>query len=252
MQIMKRMFFLLGLCGLVSLVSCASGMDEIQPKEESGVEADSIPNISGVAEDTVPHAYIPMLIPGNQWTELIVGSNPVHPTTHINIIELGNDTIVEGIKYTQLIEYYNRVLPSLDDTSVYISYIREDITNQQIFHKFDGWPEELLYDFQLHVGDVVGDSYYPYYVDAIDFIDIGGISRKKITLYPTLEEEPYQDFDRLEWIEGIGRLNDGILCGMQMPGAGAWVTLTSFSQNGAVVYPESATGIPQISLSRRK
>ncbi|GHT04954.1 hypothetical protein AGMMS49525_11810 [Bacteroidia bacterium] len=230
---MKRMLFIVGLFGLMS---CASGMDEFQTKKEASVEADSIPNISGVAEDTVPHAYIPMLIPGNQWIERVQYRPSI---SRHQIIELGNDTIIEGIKYTQLMEY-NRELPPLGDTSVYISYIREDITNQQIFHKFDGWPEELLYDFQVQVGDVVGED-EPVQVQKIDFVEIGSILRKRITL----------SYDII-YIEGIGRLKDGLICGMQDFGVGVRITLVSFSQNGVVVYPESATGIPQISLSRRK
>ncbi|GHT04532.1 hypothetical protein AGMMS49525_10990 [Bacteroidia bacterium] len=99
---MKRMLFIIGLFGLVS---CASGMDEFQTKEDPSVAADSIPNISGVAEDTVPHAYIPMLIPCNRWTELIkIITFP--PNFHNRIIELGNDTIIEGVKYTELLETY--------------------------------------------------------------------------------------------------------------------------------------------------
>ncbi|GHT01491.1 hypothetical protein AGMMS49525_02330 [Bacteroidia bacterium] len=218
-------------------------MDEIQAKKEAGVGADSIPNIFGVAEDTVPHAYIPMLIPGNQWTELIV-INPMNPYTSSSyniVIELGNDTIIEGVKYTQMIEYSNRVLPSLGDTSVYISYIREDTTTQKVFYLY-GEEEELLYDFQLQVGDSVDYSYYRERVEKVDFVEIGGILRKRITLA----------YDTANYIEGIGCLDGGLVSGLRGYGAGSRTTLVSFSQNGVQVYPKAATGIPQISLSRRK
>ncbi|GHT04959.1 hypothetical protein AGMMS49525_11820 [Bacteroidia bacterium] len=244
---MKRMLFIIGLFGLVS---CASGMDEFQAKKEASVEADSIPNISDVAEDTVPHAYIPMLIPGNQWIERIDG-NPMspYPSTHINIIELGNDTIIEGVKYTQFIEYHNRVLPSLGNTYVYISHIREDTTSQKVFY-LDGYgEEELLYDFQLQVGDIIGEEYFEHSVETIDFINIGGISRKRMILHPIHED--YHDTD-VVWIEGIGCLEYGLISGSRGPVVGSRTTLTSFSQNGVQVYPESSTGIPQISLSRRQ
>ncbi|GHT04536.1 hypothetical protein AGMMS49525_11000 [Bacteroidia bacterium] len=90
------------------------------------------------------------------------------------------------------------------------------------------------------MGDVVGEE-YPARIKKIDSVEIGGILRKRITL--SLD---------MVYIEGIGSLEGGLLNGVQSPLPGAKATLVSFSQNGVQVYPKSATGIPQISVSRRK
>ena len=61
-----------------------------------------------------------------------------------------------------------------------------------------------LYTFSLSVGDKLNGCYHDCYVSNIDSIELGGVSRKRIT-YRDSDCEYCQDCD--QWIEGMGSIN---------------------------------------------
>ncbi|NOU46105.1 MAG: T9SS type A sorting domain-containing protein [Bacteroidales bacterium] len=121
-------------------------------------------------------------------------------------------------------------------TTVYYNYsyglIRQE--NKKMFYKNGTLPEELLYDFDLHVGDTLPDTYghigyySTVYVIGIDSMMIGDGYRKVFIL----------DGEQVDWqnklIEGVG-FESGLL--EMFPGFELGSYLDCFALNDTVYYP---------------
>jgi len=187
--------------------------------------------------------YIPLLKQGNQWNELVQNFS-VHPDGHFqitHITKIGNDTIINGIRYYEL-------LTARDEfSSIWTSngYIRECIVSRSVYYKpIANESEILLYDFSLQVGDEVlsYDFIFPtrrhnvlIRVEAIDYVLIGEKLRKRMNVRVT---DLSRDFFRNHvWIEGIGNM-DGFLrstFGTPIAGGGP-ISLLCFFQNDELIY----------------
>ncbi len=127
-----------------------------------------------------------------------------------DIYELGKDTIVDGFKYREVLfggdtvcSAYSYVAPVWRG-----DLIRDDTLNKEIFILDIGNNvEQLLYDFNLNVGDTIPNGYGSVksagiIVTRIDSILLeNGTYRKRFKLNCTLNDEYY---DTLALIEGIG------------------------------------------------
>ncbi len=119
--------------------------------------------------------------------------------------------------------------------------IREDTLTQRVYYTiFDGWPEGLIYDFSLEVGDTVqvvnlllADA-EPMVCDSIDMVNINGSLKKRLFLR-IAENEPGNTCEI--WIESIGS-NFGIMnSGYGAAGyAGGTFNLLCCSQNGNTIW----------------
>lgn len=70
-------------------------------------------------------------------------------------IRLGmfGDTLIEGIQYNKIYSLVDTTYNPNPDRSVYFCGLREE--NKSIYIKFEGRDEEILYDFNLEIGDSI-------------------------------------------------------------------------------------------------
>lgn len=158
-------------------------------------------------------------------------------------IEIANDTLINLVSYHTLktfyIESFSTGICGSPGGPVYIyrGAIRQDTSLKKVFIvPPDSSNEELLYDFNLTVGDTVRGFLEPYpnlavsdVVFSIDSILIGSQHRKIWYFDPN---------HNIAMIEGIGWT-----FGLTEPSPhtidGSGFNITCFSQNGVTLYPDS-------------
>lgn len=146
-------------------------------------------------------AYQEMLKPGNKWNVLFFeipmcgGGGFVYTTT----LELTGDTVIESKSYKKM----RGVLLTEDWTkmqyrdTICAASLREDVQEQKVYVRYPGKDEELLYNFNVKVGDtvkVMSDYTYVYglldktirFVSEIDSFTFAGIKGRKITISDSL------------------------------------------------------------------
>jgi len=155
----------------------------------------------------------------------------------------GNDTVIASRSYHKIMIPFAINISSVPCGSYvpvgYQGAIRQDTTTEKVyFVEQYSTTEQLLYDFNLHVGDTLkyGISkwapcaQYPDTVTTIDSILIGNTYRKQFTF------SGYMSYYQL--IEGIGSTN-GLLelpCPSRIEEG---LRLNCFQQNGITLYPDS-------------
>lgn len=121
----------------------------------------------------------------------------------------------------------------------YRAALREDTVNQKIYVRRDAsYPEALIYDYTLQVGDTLPMEMnwytYPYiglYVTAIDTITtFDGVQRR---IWYLDFDEPFVGWPQI--IEGIG-LTSGLSTGYIKPYWEGWNELLCFSIDGEVIW----------------
>jgi len=173
--------------------------------------------------------YYPIVQENNEWSTLIViqtGSYPWDTTYWTERHKLSGDTIIENQTYKKVYKTSEEFPLNWD----YWGGIREE--NKKVWRLgTNNYPESLIYDFNLNVGDTIWlYEYDPMIVDSIGYKPINDENRKHIYFsypgYPSLTEL---------WIEGIGS-NRGIL----VPGTGTVVGgrfwFLCMKENGDVIY----------------
>jgi hypothetical protein len=181
--------------------------------------------------------YEPIIQEGNEWHTLDVIVNPGFPPNHhysTLIHWISDDTLVDGIRYTKVLETRNG-----EGTPRLAALLREENGN---VWKRESSTDLLLYDFTAQVGDTVrfGDFAESFVVDSISFEQIGGVDRKKIWfgLEYDITGEPYA----IEtWTEGIGS-DMGLLFSGWYYVSGGYYRALCFHQNGELVWQNEYYG----------
>ncbi|HLG33365.1 MAG TPA: T9SS type A sorting domain-containing protein [Bacteroidia bacterium] len=157
---------------------------------------------------------------------------------------INGDTIINGNNYHKL-SVPAVIMTGCSSGGVYpgysAGYIRQDISNKKVFFVpplNNDTVEQLLYDFNLVVGDTV-KGYLVYLcpsdvitIIAMDSVLINGTFRKRWETTPSWLNGYY-------FIEGIGSLYgllESICPGVESPNT----SLTCFKQNGLTLYPDSS------------
>ena len=142
------------------------------------------------------------------------------------------DTVINGMIYSKV--YSSGISNCL--TLGFCGSLRDDTLNKKVFFIFsDSTSEQVLYDFNLNVGDTVHDIYnigWIHTVNSIDTVIYGGLSRKRIeyTFTDGTRNGPFI-------VEGIGNVG-GLLAPLEAPQAG--FEMTCFSFRGVPIYPDSS------------
>ena len=181
--------------------------------------------------------YEPIIQEGNEWHTLDVIVNPGFPPNHhysTLIHWISDDTLVDGIRYTKVLETRNG-----EGTPRLAALLREENGN---VWKRESSTDLLLYDFTAQVGDTVrfGDFAESFVVDSISFEQIGGVDRKKIWfgLEYDITGEPYA----IEtWTEGIGS-DMGLLFSGWFYATGGYYQALCFHQNGELLWQNEYYG----------
>ena len=92
----------------------------------------------------------------------------------------------------------------------------------------------LLMDFTLSKGDSKHDEYEEYDVLDVDFVMLGGVSRRRLKINGGSNEGHYT-----YWIEGIGATEDNWLTAVPRPTNGQRVMLESCYENGTLIFENS-------------
>jgi hypothetical protein len=156
-------------------------------------------------------------------------------------ITISDDTIIQSKTYHKLIiPFVESEHSGVCDltTKGYKGAMRQDKANRKVFFIPPSEnTEQLLYDFNLHVGDTVKGflesySYYPDTVKSIDSILVGNTYRKSWRINTCYN---------INLIEGIGSTY-----GLIVPSPGcstdhADYSISCFQQNGQSIYPETST-----------
>ena len=140
---------------------------------------------------------------------------------------IDGDTVANGHHYKKVYTYpqYNR-----KKATFYCAFREENdkiyaLQSGDNMHLPEVNGESLLYDFSLNEGDQFGDHYL---VDKVDYIEIDGKQRKRIT---------FHDFDT--WVEGIGSLERKFGSPLaELPNNGSYTKLEMFEQEEQIIYGE--------------
>ena len=161
-----------------------------------------------------------------QWNILSASSCVGIPCLYINtfIYAAGGDTVIDNVSY-QIINNVDRIFPD--------SYIRKDSTEKVFIRNRSTNADELLYDFNLMVGDSI---YYNYNKKCrVDMIDTVMLDRPRKRMH--VEFFNHRDI----FIEGIGAIYTSFLS----PGLnreevdGPDENLLCFYENGNLVFKDS-------------
>ena len=134
-----------------------------------------------------------LVIPNKKWIYLIAGS---YPDTAIYTdwrYKIGNDTIVDGTEYKNLLFAQNS-----DNYNGLIGFIREEENGKVYFKRYSKSEEQeyLLYDFGMEVGDTARLGYFNSF-HRLDSTD-RNIDGKKVYYFTGSQ------FGTDIWIEGVG------------------------------------------------
>lgn len=164
---------------------------------------------------------------------------------HLYSIRITGDTIIKSINYRKLTVPIQVIVSnggcaatgSWTNPGYYAGGVRQDIPNKKVFFiRPTDTTEQLLYDFNMAVGDTVKGYTETFAspsdtVQSIDSVLVGGLYRKRWKL-----NSCYNFY----FIEGIGSTFG--LMGLS-PGCitdGGDYSLTCFHQNGQTLYPSTA------------
>jgi hypothetical protein len=159
----------------------------------------------------------------NQWPT----GGPPPLTKETTIIRFGGDTTFGSF-------IYRKVLQSVDSMQLnysVIAIIRQDISNKVFIRYLADSADQLLYDFNVSVGDSIANiNSMPMklYVDTVDSVFIGNKFRKRIVL-------SNHGWSGEQWIETIGSLS-GILASGYHFLIGGKYDLLCFYENDTLKY----------------
>jgi hypothetical protein len=168
---------------------------------------------------------------------------PMNPVIHNydETYQITGDTVINSMTYHKLWKSGSiyehcasgNYLNNWYGYSGYFGAIRQDIGQKKVFFVQAGSAtDQIMYDFNLHVGDTVHNMVVGVQncaiVSSIDSVYVGGDFRKKFNM---------GGFTSASWIEGIGS-TWGLFVQMCSPDIQG--TLICFKQNESIFYPDTA------------
>ncbi|MCF8369066.1 MAG: T9SS type A sorting domain-containing protein [Bacteroidales bacterium] len=148
-------------------------------------------------------------------------------------IKFSGDTLIEDLSYTQILRCDEEGQTAWE----LYGFIRED-SDGRVFLRPADYMEGLIYDFGVEVGDSVrakniylnSDTLH-YIVTNIDYVELAGEYKKRISLYEYINEKEEI------WIEGLGSYF-GILnsCNNSYGGLCGNYEALCFEENGILIY----------------
>lgn len=183
--------------------------------------------------------YEPIIQEGNEWHTLDVIVNPGFPPNdyYSTLVHwLSDDTLVEGVRYTKVLETRNG-----EGTPRLATLLREE--NGKVWKRKSA-TDILIYDFTAQVGDTLrfGDfQEFDYFVvDSISIEQIGGTDRRKFWF--GLEYDFMGEPVAIEtWTEGIGS-DMGLLFSGWYYTTGGYYKALCFHQNEELVWQNDYYG----------
>ena len=183
--------------------------------------------------------YEPIIQEGNEWHTLDVIVNPGFPPNHhysTLVHWLSDDTLVDGVRYTKVLETRNG-----EGTPRLATLLREE--DGKVW-KRESATDILIYDFTAQVGDTLrfGDfhEFDFFVVDSISIEQIGGKDRKKFWF--GLEYDFTGEPVAIEtWTEGIGS-DMGLLFSGWYYVTGGYYRALCFHQNGELLWQNDYYG----------
>ena len=183
--------------------------------------------------------YEPIIQEGNEWYTLDVIVNPGFPPNHhysTLVHWLSDDTLVDGVRYTKVLETRNG-----EGTPRLATLLREE--DGKVWKRKSA-TDILIYDFTAQVGDTLrfGDFHeFDYFVvDSISIEQIGGKDRKKFWF--GLEYDFTGEPVAIEtWTEGIGS-DMGLLFSGWYYVTGGYYRALCFHQNGELLWQNDYYG----------
>ncbi|MBP1630564.1 MAG: hypothetical protein H6Q15_1457 [Bacteroidetes bacterium] len=192
------------------------------------------------------YQYIPIVKPGLQIWTTFFGSESTSGNHYNRFALTDEDTLIENETYKKLYWFQDSVFNS--STAECIGGLREN-SQKQVFYKgkqgynFEYWPNGMLYDFSLSVGDTFS-SYqmsYKHIVRSIDTININGIQRRIFNIGAVYLDIDTTIIETGNWIEGIGN-DQGLLYNMydRLVSGGSSGYTRCYEYNGELQYHDSA------------
>lgn len=183
--------------------------------------------------------YEPIIQEGNEWHTLDVIVNPGFPPNHhysTLVHWLSDDTLVDGVRYTKVLETRNG-----EGTPRLATLLREE--DGKVWKRKSA-TDILIYDFTAQVGDTLrfGDFHeFDYFVvDSISIEQIGGKDRRKFWF--GLEYDFTGEPVAIEtWTEGIGS-DMGLLFSGWYYVTGGYYRALCFHQNGELLWQNEYYG----------
>ena len=183
--------------------------------------------------------YEPIIQEGNEWHTLDVIVNPGFPPNHhysTLVHWLSDDTLVDGVRYTKVLETRNG-----EGTPRLATLLREEDCK---VWKRKSATDILIYDFTAQVGDTLrfGDfhEFDFFVVDSISIEQIGGKDRRKFWF--GLEYDFTGEPVAIEtWTEGIGS-DMGLLFSGWYYVTGGYYRALCFHQNGELLWQNEYYG----------
>lgn len=183
--------------------------------------------------------YEPIIQEGNEWHTLDVIVNPGFPPNHhysTLVHWLSDDTLVDGVRYTKVLETRNG-----EGTPRLATLLREE--DGKVWKRKSA-TDILIYDFTAQVGDTLrfGDfhEFDFFVVDSISIEQIGGRDRRKFWF--GLEYDITGEPVAIEtWTEGIGS-DMGLLFSGWYYVSGGYYRALCFHQNGELLWQNEYYG----------
>lgn len=183
--------------------------------------------------------YEPIIQEGNEWHTLDVIVNPGFPPNHhysTLVHWLSDDTLVDGVRYTKVLETRNG-----EGTPRLATLLREE--DGKVWKRKSA-TDILIYDFTAQVGDTLrfGDfhEFDFFVVDSISIEQIGGKDRRKFWF--GLEYDFTGEPVAIEtWTEGIGS-DMGLLFSGWYYVSGGYYRALCFHQNGELLWQNEYYG----------
>ena len=183
--------------------------------------------------------YESIIQEGNEWYTLDVIVNPGFPPNHhysTLVHWLSDDTLVDGVRYTKVLETRNG-----EGTPRLATLLREE--DGKVW-KRESATDILIYDFTAQVGDTLrfGDfhEFDFFVVDSISIEQIGGKDRRKFWF--GLEYDFTGEPVAIEtWTEGIGS-DMGLLFSGWYYVTGGYYRALCFHQNGELLWQNEYYG----------
>ncbi len=162
-----------------------------------------------------------------------ISSHEYYPVRS-NYIKIGEDTLLNGQKWSKLFVSYDE---NHVDWEFQGGYIRED--SKQVFYKWNNNDEEILYDFSLKIGDKIKlrfDSSFT--VDSIKNLPILNNEYRKHYYLST----PESSLGYVVWIEGIGSISGFFENTGNILVDGGPSVLLCYEENNVQIYKDTIYG----------
>jgi len=199
-----------------------------------------------LSQTALSQEYIPLINKENRWNILNEWESTLETAgKNTNILKFSSDTIIEGKKYSILLESTDSLALNWTEKGL----LREDISARKIYFTesdfYGGYREErLLYDFGSQINDTIlsipskgiGEKSIHYIVKSIDQVTIADKEHRRFTI--TIDYEGFNYKTERTWVEGIGDIFDLLFDANHrfLVGGSFNKTLLAFYQGDKLIY----------------